>query len=74
MGRSSPHPFRACCQFFVLRVRVEDQFPNPILRCGIDDRPEQGERATFAIDRVLPCGKRDVPAAGSAPFPDAEAN
>jgi hypothetical protein len=60
------------CLRFVLRIRLKDSFPDPVLRRRIDDRPEQRERSAFAIDGVLPRGECDVSAAGPAPFPDAE--
>jgi len=40
----------------------------------VDNRPQQGEAAPLAVDRVLPGRERDVPAGAASTFPDAEAD
>ena len=58
----------------VLGVGVEDQLADALLRGGVDDRPQQGERSALAVDGVLAGGERDVPAAAGAAFPDGKAD
>ena len=74
MGRSSHHPAStlASCSYSV--IRGEDQITDAVLCGGVEDRPEQGEAAALAIDRVLPCRERDVATSAGAAFPDGEAD
>ena len=39
---------------FVLLKRLEDQFPQLVLRRDVDDRTQQREAAPLAVDAVLP--------------------
>ena len=36
--------------FLVLRVRLQDRLADPILRCGVGDRPQQRETSPLAVD------------------------
>ena len=44
----------------VFVIRVEDEFPQLVLRRDVGDRPQKREAASFAVDAVLTRGKRDV--------------
>ncbi len=56
----------------VFGIGLEDKFPHAVLGRRIDDWSQQRETVTFTVDRVLPCGKRDVPAGAAAALPDRE--
>ena len=58
----------------VLRVRLQDQIADPVLRRGVADRPQQREAAALAVDRVLTRRERDVAAVAGLALPDREAN
>jgi len=59
---------------FVVRIRVESQIAHASLRGRVDDRPQQGEATTFAVDGVLPCRKRAVAPTAAAPLPNRKSN
>jgi hypothetical protein len=44
----------------VVRVRLEHQIANAVLRRGVGDRPQQRKAATFTVDCVLPRRERDA--------------
>ena len=55
-------------------IRLQDQIAQPVLRRRIGNRPKQRETPPFAVDRILPRRKRDVPAVAVAPLPYREAD
>ena len=55
-------------------IRLQNQLPEPVLRRGVRERPEQRERAALAVDRVLARRERDVAAAAGSALPDGEAD
>src|SRR5690349_6751509 len=68
-GRASPLR-RDRRALFVLLKRLEHQVANPVLGRRIDDRPEQGEAAAFAVDAVLARGERHIsPTRRATPLP-----
>src|SRR4029453_9340133 len=56
----------------VIRVRLEHQIANAVLRRRVGDRPQQRKAATFTVDGVLPRGERNVATGTATPLPDGE--
>ena len=60
--------------FLILRERPQNQVADAALCAHIDDRPQERERAPFAVHRVLARRECDIASAAAPSFPDRESD